>query len=353
MGLISGLIVAAVIIGAGVYAASAKKSAAKKAAKARDRALDRVKASEPTDLQSKARQTDEERFAGQLDLQKRLDPNAAAARETGLAELAGSVRTEQDTKAAGAADQAYAELAQEDPNTAALRTKLLTDARAELEAGAELPPEFQAEITRAGLEQSSRSGVGVSRMGAAGQTQRKLLGAAGMDLKARRAAAATAAVGAEAQFTSARQQVLSNLSSQLMQIGNNRQQRAANAVAVGNASMPEWGLSGREFANAEVRKQDTKNQVELGKGEVQAGQALAQGAYAAEIAGSVASGVTAGVGAYGAYGGGAAGAAKTAAPIAAQQAPVTQTPAFYGSGVSYNNPPPRSASTVGLSYGNP
>ena len=329
MGLITGaLIAAAVVAGAGVASAQAKKNAANKAAKARQRALDSVQVTGPESVNKLAQNADEERYTGQLALQKRVEPNAAAARESGLKELAGSVRTGQDDKAAQAADTAYAELAQDNPDTAALRQQLLADAKAELDRGAELPPEFQAELVKAGLETSSRSGVGVSRMGAAGQTQRKLIGSAGLALKQQRTQNATAAVGAETQFQSARQQVLAGLSSQLMQIGNNRQQRAANAVGVAQQLTPEYGLSGREMASLELKRQDEENRKKTGTGEIEAGKALAQGAYVSELAGTAASAVTTGIGAYNGGAGGlmTSGGARAAAPAAA---PVTTTPGYY------------------------
>lgn len=336
MAIATGLLIAGAVIaaGAGVAAAQAKKNAANKAAKARQRALDSVQTTGPDAVNKLAQNADEERYTGQLALQKRVEPNAAAARESGLKELAGSVRTEQDVKAEQAANAAYDELGQEDPQTAALRQQLLADAKAELDRGAELPPDFQAELVKAGLETSSRSGVGVSRMGAAGQTQRKLIGSAGLALKQQRTQNATAAVGAETQFQSARQRVLAGLSSQLMQIGNNRQARATNAVGVAQQLTPEYGLSGREMASLELRRQDQENQKKLGTGEIQAGKALAQGQYVAELAGTAASAAQTGIGIYGA----SVGAPK-AAPAPAYSAPappVTQTPSFYGAGLSYN-----------------
>ncbi len=330
MAIATGLLIAGAVVaaGAGVAAAQAKKNAANKAAKARQRALDSVQTTGPEAVNKLAQNADEERYTGQLALQKRVEPNAAAARESGLKELAGSVRTEQDTKAAAAADTAYAELAQDNPETAALRQQLLADAKAELDRGAELPPEFQAELVKAGLETSSRSGVGVSRMGAAGQTQRKLIGSAGLALKQQRTQNATAAVGAETQFQSARQQVLAGLSSQLMQIGNNRQARAANAVGVAQQLTPEFGLSGREMASLEMKRQDEENRKRLGTGEIQAGKALAQGQYVAELAGTAASAAQTGIGIYGQSAGGA-GMAKAAAPAANYAQPVTTTPGYY------------------------
>lgn len=339
MAIATGLLIAGAVVaaGAGVAAAQAKKSAAKKAANARQKALESVQVTGPEAVNQLAQRTDEDRYRGQLDLQRKVEPNAAAARESGLKELAGSVRTEQDTQAAKAASTAYSELAEDNPDTAALRQQLLADAKAELDMGAELPPEFQAELVKAGLETSSRSGVGVSRMGASGQTQRKLIGSAGLALKDQRRQAATAAVGAETGFQSARQQVLAGLSSQLMSIGNNRQARAANAVGVAQQLTPEYGLSGREMASLEMKRLDEENRKKLGQGEIQAGRALAQGQYVAELAGTAASAAQTGIGIYGmGAGAGTAGAAKAAAPAATGYSqPVTQTPSFYNTGVRY------------------
>jgi len=337
MGLITGAIIAgAVIAGAGVAAAQAKKSASKKAAKARENALAKVKAAEPQTLNERARIADEERFSNQLDLQRRLDPDAARTREGALKELAGTVRTDTDRAAESTAKRAFEELAAPNPEMDALRAKLLSDAKAELDMGASLSPEFQAELVSAGLERSTASGVGASRMGASGQTARKLIGAAGEQLKAQRRGNATAVLGNEAQVQSARQQVLAGLSSQLMGIGQARQARAAVAFGLAQQAAPEAGLSGREMATLEVAKQNTENQKALGFGEIKAGEALAKGQYIADLAGTAASAVTTGIGAYGSFGGGAgATAASRAAPAAAPAGAPASTGGYYNGGFGY------------------
>lgn len=331
MGLITGAIIAGVVVaGAGIAAAQAKKSAANKAAKARSEALSRVRAVEPTSMEARARRADEDRYRSQLDLQRRVEPNAAGARESGLKELAASVRTPTDQLAEGVAAKAYQELAQSPAELDALRTKLLSNAKEELDRGAELPPEFQAELVQAGLETSGASGVGVGRRGAAGQTQRRLIGSAGLELQERRRANAQQAMATDVGVQSARQQVLAGLSSQLMGIGQARQARATTAIGVTQALMPESGLSGREVVGLEVNKQNTANQIALGQGEIAAGKAMAKGQYIADLAGAAASGVTTGLGAYGAgaggggggflggaFGGGGGGAAPSAGASAA------------------------------------
>lgn len=292
-----GLITAGVAVAATTAAAVAKRAAANKAGKAREQALNGLKLLDIPAINESAAKADEASYKGRLDLQKRADPLSAEARSAGLKGLTENIDSPNDAKSMSIIDRLSSDA--EDPGMADLQKRLVDDARASLAAGASLPPEFQAELVRTGLEQTNRAGLTPDRAGAAGTTLRRLTGAAGLALEEQRKAQATRSAGAAQSLAQTKASILGNLIPQIQSITGGKTQRADAAFRAGASQTPDsFGLTGTDVAGMEVANTNTENSKTLGIGEVRAGRATSQGQMTGSILGGVSSAATAGIGSY-------------------------------------------------------
>jgi hypothetical protein len=304
--LIAGTIVVA---GASAYSAYSKGQAAKKAANMRIAALDQVKELDIPGIQTAAQKADTERFKGSLELQRKEDPMAAEARAKGLAGVVESVSGSEDQSSKTALERALETQNLTAEQTTLLKQTLLENAKTALAQGASLPPEFQAELVRTGLEQTSTAGLTPDRQGASGQTLRKLVGSAGLQLQEQRRQQAIGTVAAVDQSNLSQASILSNLAQSFQALIGSRAQRATNAANVGQSLLPAFGLTGGDTSNLMVANTNLKNSVTLAKGDAIAQKALASGAMKAELAGVAASAVG-GLGTGGMTGSGILGAGQ-------------------------------------------
>lgn len=278
------------IVGA-VGQAAVKGDAARKAANAR---LDAIRQMEDLNIQTEqgiARTADKERFQGQLDLQREVDPTVAAMREKGAKGILDSLDTKQDESARALADTLASENAQEDPKIVALKNKLLEDAQAELDRGADLPPELQAEMIQSGLETAGSAGFAAAPKGGAARSAKTLLGAAGLALKEQRRQAAISSAGAVSDLSTARANILARIVPTLTSLGDATAARAGKAFLTANQSIPEYGLSGAEMVNLDLARINQKNQKLAQMGGIESEKRLAQGQMYSEMIGSVSQGL--------------------------------------------------------------
>lgn len=220
-----------------------------------------------------------------------LNPSPAAAQ--GRADLA----------AAGAADLAA---------PTAGKDELIAAAMKELQAGATLPPDVQAELVKAGLENAGMVTQNASGQGVGGRLLRTILGSAGIQLKQQRQQQAAGLLTAAQALDTQRKQTATGL---LTASQNLEQSRAAilqqlfpnlantqlanlagtqGVLNQSNAMLPNAGLSGTDVANIWLARVGATNQ-------------LAQSAANAAAQGQIAQGT--------AYGNLAGGAAKAASSI--------------------------------------
>ena len=314
-------VLAVVALAGAVGGAVAKGDAARKAANARLEAIRAMEDINPSNENTLARTADTERFAGQLALQGALDPTVAAIRETGAQGVLNSLDTPQDANARALADQLAKENVTPDKGLEDLKTKLLADAQADLDRGAQLDPSFQAELVRSGLESSGAAGFKAAPTGGAARSARTLLGAAGIALKEQRRKAAIESAGAVSDLQTARTNILSRIIPTLTSLGDSTAARAGKAFGMANDAVPEYGLSGSEMVNLDLARINQQNKKQAMIGGLNAEKATAQGQMYSEMigaganaVGSIVGGIGGGLGG-GAGGGGAigAGAAKSAA----------------------------------------
>lgn len=265
---------------------------ANRAAKQQSRAIDKMKAYteknlDPEVLKKVALQADTERIQNQLALQAKIDPALAAQR--GVAEqkisegLAGVGTSASDVVAAQAAKEALA-------TNAAGKQQLIEAALGELNAGAKLPPDLQAELMQAGLQKASGvTGGAGGAAGVSGSILSQVLGSAGLNLKAQREQQATQMLTAAGNLEQQRAQILQGLFPRLQQQQLGNLSAASGVLQQENALLPNAGLTGTQVASDWLARVGAINQLAGQQASVQAQGALATGQAKAGVAGAIAS----------------------------------------------------------------
>lgn len=279
-------VLAVVALAGAVGGAVAKGDAARKAANSR---LDAVRAMEdidPSGSNDMARTADTERFIGQLALQGTVDPTVAAVREAGAQGVLKSLDTPQDANARALADKLASENLEPDAKLEALKEKLLADAQADLDRGATLSPDFQAELVRTGLEGAGAAGFKAAPSGGAARSARTLLGAAGIALKEQRRQSAVSSATAVTGMQETRAGILARIIPTITQLGDSTAARAGKAFGMANEAVPEYGLTGAEMVNIDLARINQQNKKMALIGGLNAEKAIAQGQMYSEMIGA-------------------------------------------------------------------
>lgn len=225
-----------------------------------------------------------------LDLQKELDPELAQIRELGKEQLLQQIQ--RDPSSLGStqvANQLVREGINENPASAAIRQRFLEQANRELDLGATLPPEYQAELVRAGLTGGSQAGIGADRR-AIGGTVSRLLGGAGIQLQQQRQNQAMALSDQADQLTQSRQRILSNIFPSVAANEADTARRAATAFALGQETMPQAGLTGREVLGLDLSQKQGELGLLQSRYDLSAQNKLARGRALGNIVGAAAGG---------------------------------------------------------------
>lgn len=243
---------------------------------------------DPTRVNDLAIQGDASRAARRIQLQKELDPALASLRDSGLAGIKANLG--QDNGTNQLAEAAVRENLTQDPRILALKDSLLNEASKELAAGASLPPEFQAELVRAGLQQGGQSGVGATTAGV-GSPVAKLIGTEGIKLKLQRQEQATRLTEAAQNINTARANILSSIFPRLKELQTQNLSNAETAFKLAQGELPQSGLSGSDLANVKFAQVGSLNNLSSQAGDIASQAALNQGAFRNQIAGSLSTGV--------------------------------------------------------------
>lgn len=250
-----------------IAAAAIQADAIKSATDAQIDALERqrdfvYKELEPSKVGGQALSADVQRAQGRLALQGVTDPALLAARYAAQnAILQGSQELGTGSPADIVARVAASEAVEGAPRMEEAKNRLIDQAFTELDAGATLPPDVQAEIVKAGLERSGQTVGSASGSGISGTILRKLIGQEGIRLQAERQQRAAALIDEAAKLEQSRQQVLGSLFPNLsaMQLNTLAGQRAN--LAASQELLPQAGLSGSDVANLWLARVGATNQL--------------------------------------------------------------------------------------------
>lgn len=258
---------------------------------------------DPALINQQARSADVTRAQNQLALQGIIDPGLLQTRydaQDVIAQQLGQLGAAGADVAAAATQEAL----QGVPGLEEARNRLIDAALAELDAGATLPPDVQAELVGAGLERAGQTSGSASAEGFGGNILRKVLGTAGLELQAQRQQRAAALTTAAQDLEGKRQTILQNLFPSLANVQLAKLGGAQGALQTSAAMAPEAGLSGQNIANLWLARVGAANQLANQIAQVGAQGALGQ----AQALGGLAAGLgrTAG-GAFNAWQGGGGG----------------------------------------------
>jgi len=292
---------AAVIAVGAAGAAYAQKRASDKAASAQKKAIGRQeellrRKLDPGALNRLAIQFDEERARNRLDLQKEIDPEIADLRQYSKEQLLKLARQPVESRQTSqVANQLFKESIAPDERMERLKSSIIQRAQEDFDAGASLPPEFQAELVRSGLTTGAQAGIGTGERAIGGTTAR-LLGGAGLALKSQRAQEGAALASTADALARSRQTLLANIFPSVAAKEAAEIQRAGAGLQLSEALLPESGLSGLQATDIEIARTKGKANLLGQRGQVAAGQAAAQGQFTASLIGAGTGLATAGIG---------------------------------------------------------
>ncbi len=307
---VAAAVCAAVVVAAGAAASAVvSKNAADKSATAQKKGVEQqnnlLKGNmNPRRLNELAKDFDKDRARNRLEFQKEIDPELAALRQKGKEQLLANANENPETRQSGlVAKELFNEVKEQDPRMEALKQSLIARAQQDLDKGAELPPTFQAELVRAGLNQGSQAGIALDKEGIGGGVA-KALGLAGVQLEQSRAQEAAQLAGRAQDITNSRVNILSTVFPKLRDLESVNRQDALVNFQVGDNAIPEVGLTGKDAVNIQIAKTKAQGALLQKSADIKSQQAKDSGAYTSSLIGAGTSLVS---GVLGAYGGGGAG----------------------------------------------
>jgi hypothetical protein len=249
-------------IAAASMSADAAKYAADKQIEALEKQRDFVfKNLEPGTIGAEARAADIDRAKSRLALQGAMDPallkTRYVAQEKMLQDLEGIGRGPSEA----VAQQAAVEALSGGDVASQIKQRLIDSALDELNAGATLPSDVQAELVRAGLERSGAvSGAATSR-GLGGNISREMVGERALALKSERQGKAIALSQAADALEQNRSALLTSLFPALKanQLANLSAEQSALQTSANE--LPQSALSGESVANIWLARVGATNQL--------------------------------------------------------------------------------------------
>lgn len=317
MGIVTALVVGGIAAAGAAGSAYLQKKAGDKAAGAQMTALkgqQKILSEELSfgRINQAATEADRLRAKNRIALQQEIDPELAKVRELGKQKLLEEAQRPDASKGTQKiASQLVDENLKADPRMEALKDSIIGRAQQELDSGSQLPPEFQADLVRAGVAQGGQAGFHPESRSIGGSIARAL-GLGGEQLKQARQQQAVSLAGAATNLTQSRAGILASIFPTVKAAEDSRKADAAATFGIGDATLPESGLTGREAANIQTNRGNTLLKIQGQKGDIKAQQALTAGAANAAYVGAATSFATSALGSFGGSGGGglALGGAK-------------------------------------------
>lgn len=272
----------AVVGGVAQYLQNQKAAAtqAKAAQRAKELAWTNL---DPAVVNAQAQQADIERANQRLALQATIDPALAQLRHDSQGQLLSQAAQIGQGTPQQLADLAAENAIEGNDQTSALKQKLIDAALQELNAGATLPPDVQAEFVKAGLERSGMVTGRPNTTGVGGVIAREVLGSGALALKQQRQEQAQRLIQTASGLDTQRQQILATLFPSINNMKLADLNATAGALGTANNLTPEAGLSGNDIAKlwlARVGAVNDQNQLaadQRSKAQIGTGQIISSG----------------------------------------------------------------------------
>jgi hypothetical protein len=219
-------------------------------------------------------------------LQSQLDPNLFSARYAAEQKLLDTINGPDQGQEV--ANQLMAEIGTEDPSITLVKQKLLDSAIDELDAGASLPPDVQAELVKAGLERAGTIGAGSNSRGLAGQETRRLIGKEALELKKTRQNQAMSMTDAADTLANRRYQLLAGVFPNLKALQTENINQSSKVMGLSEEMLPEAGLSGTNLVNLLMARVGASNALTAQGGDAMANLGKALGTAYGNMYGGIA-----------------------------------------------------------------
>lgn len=234
---------------------------------------------DPAKINTMAGAADVDQIRNRLALQGAIDPSLLQARfDSQDAILKASHGLGADSTAQKTGELAAKEAVTGVKGMDQVKASLIDAALKELNAGATLPPDVQAELVQTGLEKTGMVTGKAGAQGVGGQLIRQLIGSAGINLQGERQKRATAMAGAAQELEASRQSILQNIFPNLSAVQLNQMQGQQSVLNQSNSMVPQVGLSGSDIANLWMARVGATNQLAQAGADASArgGMAVAQ-----------------------------------------------------------------------------
>jgi len=242
---------------------------------------------DPAVVNAQALKADQDRAANQLALQAKIDPALAAQRGISQDMISRQLAQIGSSPSDAVANQAAKEALARTPGSAEAQSQLVSQAQDLLKAGATLPPDVQAQLMQAGLEQTGAVQGSANARGAGGTILQQVLGTGGLALQQQRQTQASNLLTSASNLDSQRAQILGNLFPRLQQQQMGNLNATSGILQQSNSMLPQAGLSGADVANVWLQRVGATNSILgnmasiTGAGQQAAGQARAKATGAA------------------------------------------------------------------------
>lgn len=241
---------------------------------------------DPSVIGPQASQADLNNALTRLANQGIIDPSLLGSRyqsETQINDMLGKIGVDSSQVANVAKNEAIAGT----PGMEAAKDQLVAAAQKELSAGATLPPDVQAELVKAGLENSGMVTGSASGKGTGGQILRTILGQAGIALQQQRQQHAAGLLTTAQNLDQSRQNILQSLFPNLSKVQLANLGGTQSVLTQSNSMLPGGGLSGNDVANIWLARVGATNQLAQNAANAAAQGALAQGSIWGNLTGGL------------------------------------------------------------------
>lgn len=251
----------------------------------------------------------QEQAVNQLNLQKLVDPSLAATRQVAGADILKSV---QDINNPNSQSNQIAAEAIKNATTGSAgldqgKSALISAALDQIKQGATLPPDVEAAMVQAGLQQGGSATGSATGTGLGGNILRTVLGTAGLNLQMQRQSQAAGLLQQAGVLQQQKQQTLQTLFPSLASVQLANLGGTTNALTTANALTPNTGLSAKDTANLWLQRVGAQNAAYTGQGNVTAQSLLGQAQAWSQAVGTATSDIGSAFSGMGGMGGGGGG----------------------------------------------
>lgn len=269
-------------------------------------------------VNQEALNAERQRARNRIAIQEEVDPELAQLRQLGKEKLLAQAKApDASLESVQVAKHLFEENINPDTGLEKLKNQIIDRANQKMAQGATLPPEFQAELVRAGVSQGAQAGLKPVASTVGGKLY-QALGSAGVALEAQREQEAQNLAQTATGLQQSRARILESIFPTISQTEATQRNTAAATFGVGEQTLPQGGLTGAEAANLQINRGNTLIKLRGKRGAISAQQALAGGeanaayikagtSFASSALGAYSGGVTNGAGGYGSMMGGGGG----------------------------------------------